>query len=122
MAKCLFNSTVSMPGTQFMTCDIKDFYLNTPMAWCEYMRLPLDLIPPAIVAQYNLATLAHQGWVYIEINKGMYGLPQAGILANDQLTKHLAKYGYQPAPHMPGLWQHDTWPIVFTLVVDNFGI
>jgi hypothetical protein len=30
-AKCLFNSVLSAPEAKFMTMDIKDFYLNTPM-------------------------------------------------------------------------------------------
>jgi hypothetical protein len=30
-AKMLFNSVVSTPGAKFMTMDIKDFYLCTPM-------------------------------------------------------------------------------------------
>ena len=30
--KCLLNSTISIPGAQFMTLDIKDFYYGTAMA------------------------------------------------------------------------------------------
>jgi hypothetical protein len=52
----------------------------------------------------------------------MYGLPQAARLANDQLILLLAKTGYAPVPHTPGLWAHTTQPITFTLVVDDFGI
>jgi hypothetical protein len=37
--KLLINSTISTPNTKYMTMDIKDFYLNTPMARYEYMRL-----------------------------------------------------------------------------------
>ena len=29
--KCLLNSTISTPGAQFMTLDIKDFYYGTAM-------------------------------------------------------------------------------------------
>jgi hypothetical protein len=35
--KLLINSTISIAGAKFMTMDIKDFYLNTPMAQYEYM-------------------------------------------------------------------------------------
>jgi hypothetical protein len=73
--------------------DIKDFYLNTKMEHYEYMRLPLTVIPPEIIVQYNLLPLVHNGYTYMEIRKGMYGLPQAGILANKKLTKHLAPDG-----------------------------
>ena len=39
--KLLLNSIISTVGAKFMTIDIKDFYLNTPMARYEYMRLKL---------------------------------------------------------------------------------
>eukprot|EP00957_Ditylum_brightwellii_P011867 894302-Ditylum_brightwellii.AAC.1 len=52
----------------------------------------------------------------------MYGLPQAGKIANDQLIKHLAKFGYSPAQHTPVLWKHKDRDISFCLVVDDFGI
>jgi hypothetical protein len=52
----------------------------------------------------------------------MYGLPQADRLANDLLVKRLAPHGYDPVPHTHGLWRHDTRPVTFTLVVDEFGI
>jgi hypothetical protein len=52
----------------------------------------------------------------------MYGLPQAGILAFNQLKTHLATHGYAPCTHTPGLWTHSTRPIAFALVVDDFGI
>ncbi len=37
--KLLINSIISTKGARFMTMDIKDFYLNTPMTRFEYMRL-----------------------------------------------------------------------------------
>jgi hypothetical protein len=46
------------------------------------MRLPLAIVPQEIIDEYNLAPLVYKGFVYIEICKGMYGLPQVGILAN----------------------------------------
>jgi hypothetical protein len=52
----------------------------------------------------------------------MYGLPQVGILANELLQCNLAKDGYRPTTHTHGLWTHDTRPISFSLVVDDFGV
>ena len=52
----------------------------------------------------------------------MYGLPQAGKIANDKLKIHMAKFGYNPAPITPGLWQHQTHSHQFSLGVDDFGI
>jgi hypothetical protein len=58
----------------------------------------------------------------MEIRKDMPGLKQAGCITNDQLTTHLAKFGYWPVPITPSLWKHDSCPIDFSLVVDDFGI
>ena len=72
--------------------------------------------------QYNLCNLAQDGYVYLEICKGMHSLPQVGILANKCLTKHLATYGYSPTAQTPGLWRHCTHLIAFSLVMDDFGV
>jgi hypothetical protein len=121
-AKILFNSVVSTPGAKFAAFDIKDFYLNTNMERYEYMRIPVNQIPQEIFELYNLQELVHNGGVYVEIRKGMYGLPQAGKLANDELVPHLAQHGYHQSKHIPGLFTHETRPTVFCLVVDDFGI
>ena len=52
----------------------------------------------------------------------MYGLPQSGLLANKLLEKWLNKHRYRQSKLVPGLWRHDTRPVQFILVVDNFGV
>ncbi len=52
----------------------------------------------------------------------MYGLPQAGIIAQELLQERLAKVGYYQSKIIPGLWTHITKKSCFTLVVDNFAI
>jgi hypothetical protein len=54
----------------------------------------------------------------------MYGLPQAGILANLLLAKRPAPHGYRQTKTKttPGLGAHDTIPVTFSLVVDDFGV
>jgi hypothetical protein len=52
----------------------------------------------------------------------VYGLPQAGILANELLQQRLALDVYRPTKHTHGLWKHETRPVWFSLVVDDFGI
>ncbi len=75
-----------------MTMDIKDFYLNTPMTHFEYMRLRIANMPEDVIAQYNLREKATpDGYVYCEIQKGMYGLPQAGIIAHNLPSMATAK-------------------------------
>ena len=86
------------------------------------MHLCLSEIPEEIFREYSLSQIQQGGWVYMEIQKGMPGLKQAGRLANDRLVHHLAKYGYTPVALTPSLWRHATRPVTFTLVVDDFGI
>lgn len=52
----------------------------------------------------------------------MWGLPQACILANKRLCRKLALFGYYECVNTPGLWTRKTRPILFTLVVDDFGV
>ena len=93
--KLLWNSVISMPAAKYFTLDISNFYLGTPMERPEYTRMPIQLIPNEIIQEYDLLSLVTDGWVYIKIVKGMYGLPQAGkLLANDLLKKRLAMWGY----------------------------
>jgi hypothetical protein len=47
--KLLLNSIISIPKAKFMTMDIKDFYLNTPMARYKYMQLRLVDIPEDVI-------------------------------------------------------------------------
>jgi hypothetical protein len=101
--------------------DIKNYYLGTPLPRFEYMKMLLSRFPEEIIQRYNLNALAVDGWVYIEIRKGMYGLKQSGLLANQLLQTRLAPFGYYLARHTLGLWLHKTRPISFTLVVDDFA-
>eukprot|EP00957_Ditylum_brightwellii_P137066 10451119-Ditylum_brightwellii.AAC.1 len=92
------------------------------MEYYEYMCLQYEILPQEIVTTYNLHELkTEDGWVYIEIKKGMYSLPQAGILANKLLTTRLAEQGYYPIQHTPDLWRHKRRPVTFALFVDDFG-
>ena len=121
-AKLLLNSVVSTSRARCCILDIKDFYLNNLLPRFEHMRIELKLTPKEIVQEYELDKIAHEGYVYMQIEKGMYGLPQAGKIANDELRKHLEPFGYKPCPRTPGLWKHDKRPISFALVVDDFAV
>jgi hypothetical protein len=114
---------VSTPDAKFCTADVTNFYLNTPMEREEYVRIPINLIPPEIVSKYKLLELVDKnGSVLARVDKGMYGLLQAGMLANKLLKERLDKHGYFETMHTPGLWKHITRPVIFALVVDDFGI
>jgi hypothetical protein len=120
--KILINSTLSTKEAAMMMMDIKNYYLGNPLPRFEYMEMPLSRFPEEIVQKYNLNALAIDGWVYIEIRKGMYGLKQSGLLANQLLQTHLAPFGYYPAHHTPGLCLHKTRSISFTLLMDDFTV
>ena len=121
--KLLLKSVISMPKAKFMTMEIKNFYLNTPLKQYKYLYLKLTDISKDIQQQYELQTKAtSEGWVYIEIWKGMYGLPQAGLLAQELLEKCLAKNMYIQSKLTSGLWTHHRRPIQFCLIVNDFGV
>ena len=79
----------------------------------EYIKLPFSLIPADIQERYNLKHKVTENHVYVEVRKGMYGLPQDGKLANDLLQANLKPHGYEPVQHTPGLWKHVSQPIMF---------
>ncbi len=121
-SKILWNSVISTPNAKYITADAKNFYLETPMERFEYMRMPIKLIPQEIIDLYDLEPKVKNGHVYMEISRGMYGLPQSSRLANQLLKKRLLKHGYFEQPHTPGLFKHVSRPVWFTLAVDDFGI
>ena len=86
------------------------------------MKLPLSVFPKHIKQQYDLEIKAKKGYVYVEIRRSIYGLPQAGKLTNTALKEHLAPYGYFEVAHTPRLWRNITRPIAFSFVVDDFGV
>ena len=78
-----------------MTIDIKDFYLNTLMPRYKYMRLKLEDLPEDFIEEYKIGDkVTKDGYFYGKIRKGMYGLPQTGILVQELLGKRLNTKGY----------------------------
>ncbi|KAL7480307.1 hypothetical protein ACHAW6_006005, partial [Cyclotella cf. meneghiniana] len=103
--------------------DISNFYFNTPLDRPEFIRMRTSNIPDEIVQAYKLRNLLEpDGYVYIKIVFGMYGLPHAGLIANALLKKRLNKHSYRQSKLVQGLWMHDWHPFWFTLVVDDFGV
>jgi hypothetical protein len=124
--KLHLNSTISdaSSGARYCTADIKDFFLGSTMKVFQYMRIHRRYVPQAIIDEYELtdSDFDAKGYIYVEIQKGMYGLKEASVLAFEQLKAHLAPHGYTPMPFTPGLWKHKTRRTTFTLAVDDFGI
>ena len=123
--KILLNSVISesKQGAKFLSCDIKDFFLSSPMSKPKYMKLKYSIFPQDIIDQYKLSEkVAPDGYIYIKIKKGMYGLKEAAVLAYEQLKKFLNKYGYNHVPGTAGIWTHITKPTAFCLCVDDIAL
>jgi hypothetical protein len=74
------------------------------MARYKYMRLRIADMPDDVIEHYKLRDKATpNGYIYCEIQKGMYGLPLAGIIAQQLLKESLQKHGYCQNQTMPGL-------------------
>ena len=123
--KLILNSTISdaHKGARFLSADLKDHFLASPMEETEYMRIHSRYFLDDIRKHYNIDELIDDdGYVYVMIKKGMYGLKQAAILAYKHLVNLLAPHGYHPCPNTTGLWKHETRPTKFCLCVDDFGV
>ena len=86
------------------------------------MKMKIDILPNEIIKQYNLCDIFHNEYVYLKINMGMYGLPGAGILAKKLLKKWLITHRYYECKFTPSLYRHVWQPIIFSLLVDDFGV
>ena len=83
------------------------------------MRITLFMLLEHVIQQYQLRGKEKNGFIYVEIRKALYGLPQ---VANKHLKKRLVPAGYYEVLHTPGLWRHISRPIALTLVVDGFSV
>ena len=84
--------------------------------------MQINLISQEYSELYDLGSKVKNWYFYMEIQRGMYELPQAGILANKLLKERLLQNDYFEVPHTPWLFRHKSRPVWFTLVVDDFVI
>ena len=81
------------------------------MEQSEYVCIKFSDIPQEFIEEYNLSEASQNGWIYFDILRGCYGLPQSGQLANDLLNTRFDKAGYYKASTTPGLWSHIWRPL-----------
>ena len=87
-----------------MSCDIVNYCLASSMDRPEFMKNRLRHIPIDIQQRYNIKSIAtHDGIVFVRIEKGMYGLRNAAILAYNNVKTNLAKFGYTPVEGTVGI-------------------
>ena len=102
--------------------DVKYFYLNNQMYRAEYIMIQISMIPQEVVEIYNLTEKPHNGYIFVRVTKGVYGIPQAGRIPHNALVKHLEPYGYHPSSKNTGLWKRNGRPMNFTLVFNDLGV
>ena len=50
-------------GARFCPLDLKDFFLASPMADAEYMRITMKYIPPDVIQCYLLSQKVHSSHI-----------------------------------------------------------
>ena len=121
VVKLLLNKVVSEDG-RIACLDITDFYLSEPMERPEFLRIPTKLFSAAVLDDLDLRRFIDGDAIFFKVKRTMYGLPQAGYLAQQGLIKHLNSHGYVEDPVVPMLFTHESRNISFTLVVDDFCV
>ena len=106
-----------------MTADIQNYFLAIAIARPEIMKVHFKYILEDIRLQYKLLDkLSSQDYIYIRINKEMYDLKQAAILAYKNLKQSLVHHSYAFIIGMVGIQGRITRPTTFWLCVDDFVI
>ena len=95
-------------GARFVTADIKNHYLQSPMSNCQYMKIPLKYFTQEIREKDDIMNLVDNGYVHIETKKGMHGIKETGILAFNYAVESLASHGYRPVKCTAVVWIHET--------------
>jgi hypothetical protein len=121
VVRILLNSVLA-DDVDFMACDVTDYYLGTPMERPEFMCMNRRQLSPTIIAEYDLEQYFQNNVMHFIVTKGMYRLPQAGLLTQQRLVAHLAQHDYTQSDSVPCLFTHATNGITFVLVVDDFDI
>ena len=123
--KILFNAVVS-EDADFATLDLTDFYLGSRLPSPEYIKIYVHDYPESVLSDLGLADFVQldkqqKRFVYFSINGGLYGLPQAGKIAQNDAIALLKASGFHETA-TPCLFRHATRDITFCLVVDDYGV
>ena len=122
IVKLVVNSVISRRGACYAKFGIKNFYPGNLLNRPEYFKIQISGIPQNFIDKYYLETSTQDGWVYLEIYKEVYGLPQVRILANNLLRKRFGRARYYEAATTPNFSLNKWRPIQFYLIVNDFSI
>ena len=88
--KLHMNGVVSTLGARFAGGDVNYFYLNTSLRRKRCGKVRAKYITEETIRKNNLEQyIEDDRWLHFEIGKEMYGIPEAGRLANDLLQARL---------------------------------
>ena len=122
--KLLLNKTISDIQSKVFTMDITDMYLQSqlPPDQYEYMVIDINEVPDDIISEYNLTSFLtpNTNKFYVEVTGALYGMKQAGYIANKDLVNYLESNDYMQAKNTPCLFKHTTDDIEFSLITDDF--
>jgi hypothetical protein len=122
----LFNSAVS-DNAFFGYIDLSDFYLGTDFNPSQYIKIFIYQLSYHVLSRLNLLPSSkltpppRPTYIVFRINKTMYGLKEAGKLSNLRLVSLLSTFGFYETT-TPCLFKHVSRPILFVLVVEDFGV
>ena len=96
--KIFLNSVISDAdkGATFSIADIKNHCLQNIMEMYQYMKIPLKYLTRNFCNEYDIHNLAHNGYINIEIRKGMHGLKEVDILAFNYIVKKSCTFWIPP--------------------------
>jgi hypothetical protein len=116
----MYNSALARKAN-LCDADIADYYLGTPIDRPEYLRMTRKQLSSTIIAEYHMGQYFDNDNIHFQVDTGMYGLPQASLLAQQRLVTHLAEHGYTQSDTVPCLFRRIDNGVTFVLVVDDFG-
>lgn len=119
--KVHWNATVSSDRKRAII-DAVNFYVGSEMTKHYYMVVRSSQLPESVRNSPTVIALMRGDRILVRIQKGLYGLPQAGRLARDRLVNHLGKADYVESEHVPSLFRHRHRDISFVLTVDDFDV
>ena len=68
--KLLCSIEISTKDKEFITLDISDFYLNSPIGRYKYIRINITDLPGNIINEYKFKEkVTKEGYFYVEICK-----------------------------------------------------
>jgi hypothetical protein len=123
VTKKIFANAMVSSGKKLCILDIKDFYI-APMNVLEspeYMFLAPKDISPKMREEYGHLIEESTGRLYLRIDKSIYGMRQAGFIAQKNLIELLKENGYRESGY-DSIFTSSDGKVIFLTHTDDFAI